>query len=166
MDLAMQALSMTRAQFCSRYKCFFLCSDRAPARPSGPQATQLFSQESTGPDAELPTGNNPLLVAPLVKVQSHFPSMITIGRTQNNDIVVPEKSISKFHAYFRVDRGLVEVADAQSRNGTFLGERRLEPKQLAPLKAGEHVRFARLTFQLRDAVGAWDWIVRTQDQWG
>jgi hypothetical protein len=165
MDLAMQALSLTRAQFSSRYKCFFLCSDTPPARPEGPQATQLFTHERTTIYNEAPTGS-PLLVAPLVKVQTHFPSMITLGRTQNNDVVVADTSISKFHAYFRIDKGFVEVADAQSRNGTFLGERRLEPKQPAPLKMGQQVRFARLTFHLCDAVAAWDWIVRAQDQWG
>jgi hypothetical protein len=166
MDLATMALSLTRAQFSSRYKCFFLCSDRAPARPERPQATQLFAQDSTGPDAEPAPEGSPFLVAPLLKVQTHFPSMITLGRTQNNDVVVPDTSISKFHAYFRVDKGIVEVADAQSRNGTFLGERRLEPKQTAPLKPGQRVRFARLTFQLCDAVAAWDWIIRMQDNWG
>jgi hypothetical protein len=164
-DLPMLALSLTRAQFSSRYKCFFLCSDTQPARPEGPQATQLFTNERTTTYNEAPTGA-PLLVAPLIKVQSHFPSMITVGRTQNNDVVVPDTSISKFHAYFRIDKGIVEVADAQSRNGTFLGQRRLEPKQPVSIKPGEKVRFARVTFQLCDAVAAWDWIVRVQDQWG
>jgi hypothetical protein len=166
MDLATRALSLTRAQFSSRYKCFFLCSGGTAKRPDRPQATQLFAEDNTGPDAEPPPDGSPLLVAPLVKVQTQFPSMITLGRTQNNDVVVPDKSISKFHAYFRVDKGRVEVADAQSRNGTFLGERRLDPKQPRSLRLGERVRFARLTFQLCDAVTAWDWIVRMQDQWG
>jgi hypothetical protein len=166
MDLAMTALSLTRTQFSSRFKCFFLCSDKPPTRPSGPQATQLYQQESTGPDRDVADDDGLLVVAQLIKVQAHFPSMITLGRTQNNDIVVPDKSISKFHAYFRIDKGFVEVADAQSRNGTFLGERRLEPKQQVLLKPGDRVRFARLTFQLCDAVAAWDWIVRMQDQWG
>src|SRR5688572_6836059 len=30
-----------------------------------------------------------------------FTGMITLGRTANNDIVVPDESVSRLHAYFR-----------------------------------------------------------------
>jgi len=104
--------------------------------------------------------------APLVKVQETFPSMIMLGRTLNNDIVVGDTSISKFHAFFRLGPGSVEVADAGSRNGTFVGEKQLAPKQMERLRPGDRVRFARLAFQLLDAPACWDWLVKAMDQWG
>jgi hypothetical protein len=164
MDLATLALSLTRDQFKGRFDCFFLCSDLGVARPDKPQRTAVFSAEEntasfTGP---LP---GPPFAAPLIKVQDHFPSMITLGRTQNNDVVVPDTSISKFHAFFRVAPGLFEVADAGSRNGTFVGDKRLEPKVMTRLKPGEFVRFARLNFQLLDAAACWDWLIKRQDNW-
>src|SRR4051794_40548232 len=42
------------------------------------------------------------LVLAVRKTQSTFPSMITVGRTKNNDIVIPDVMISKFHAFFRL----------------------------------------------------------------
>src|ERR1700761_7231244 len=53
-------------------------------------------------------GGRPL-VLPLRKVQSTFPSMITIGRTDNNDLVVADEQISKFHAFFRIIGDRVEL---------------------------------------------------------
>src|SRR5512142_1690299 len=41
------------------------------------------------------------VVLPVRKVQTTFPSMITVGRAKNNDIVVPDALVSKFHAFFR-----------------------------------------------------------------
>ena len=32
-----------------------------------------------------------------------FVDMISVGRTANNDIVIPDRSVSKFHAYFKKD---------------------------------------------------------------
>src|SRR5262249_45498035 len=63
---------------------------------------------------------NDLEVFPLVKKPSaSFPDRITIGRTQNNDIEIPDHSVSRLHAYVRqVGEGWV-VADAGSKNGSW-----------------------------------------------
>jgi len=166
MDVATLALSLTRDEFRTRFDCYFLCSDTGVAAPQRPQATDVWraAQEETGNNRLPDTG--PPFVAPLVKVQEQFPSMITLGRTQNNDIVVADTSISKFHAFFRVVDGVVEVADAGSRNGSFVGTRRLAPKQPAQLRAGDQLRFARLAFVLREADACWNWLIRAMDQWG
>jgi len=48
---------------------------------------------------------------------------ITVGRAGNNDVVVPDETVSKFHAYFRKDElGRYLLQDAGSRNGTFVSE--------------------------------------------
>ena len=51
--------------------------------------------------------------------RSYFPH-VTVGRVPNNDIVVPDTSVSKFHAYFKVEGERYFLADAGSRNGTRL----------------------------------------------
>ena len=49
---------------------------------------------------------------------SHF---IAAGRTRNNDVVVLDVSVSKFHALFKKDANDVySVQDAGSRNGTAI----------------------------------------------
>ena len=85
-------------------------------------------------------GGRPL-VLPLRKVQSTFPSMITIGRTENNDLVVSDEQVSKFHAFFRIVGDRVELSDAGSRNGTFVGSQKLAARGAgAPVNRGD--RFA------------------------
>ena len=84
-------------------------------------------------------GGRPL-VLPLRKVQSTFPSMITVGRTDNNDLVVPDEQVSKFHAFFRLVGDRVELSDAGSRNGTFVGTRRARAARRQ--RAGAHRRSA------------------------
>ena len=99
------------------------------------------------------------LVLPLRKIQPTFPSMITVGRTDNNDLVVPDEQISKFHAYFRLVGGRIEVADAGSRNGTFVAGRRLVSKsETAVLSPRDRFSLGPLEFQLFDARGCWEWL--------
>jgi hypothetical protein len=165
MDLASTALALTRDEFRARYRCFFLCSESSVARAERPQATELWQGEERTGSYQGPLPGRPF-IAQVAKVQPQFPSMITVGRTQNNDIVVPDTAISKFHAFFRLDGKIVELADAGSRNGTFVGMQRLAPKQPVRLKAGDHLRFARLAFVLLEPEAAWNWIVRAMDEWG
>ena len=103
-------------------------------------------------------GGRPL-VLPLKKVQSTFPSMITVGRTDNNDLVIPDEQVSKFHAFFRLVGDRVELSDAGSRNGTFVGTRRLEPRGAsAPVRPSDSFAFGAVEFQLFDARGCWEWL--------
>ncbi len=86
-----------------------------------------------------------LLVTPLVKKEENlFPSRICVGRTRNNDLVIPHARISKFHAFFtRSDDGLWFVTDAGSTNGTYLDGKRLPPKRRTPLEDRTIVSFGR-----------------------
>jgi len=103
-------------------------------------------------------GGRPL-VLPLRKVQSTFPSMITVGRTDNNDLVVPDEQVSKFHAFFRLVGDRVELSDAGSRNGTFVSGRRLEARgAAAAVGRGGRFAFGAVEFQLFDARGCWEWL--------
>jgi hypothetical protein len=165
-DLATLAVSLTRDQFRARFQCHFLCADLSVGRTTRPQRTEAFSADERAEPSQVEALPGPPFVAQLVKVQEQYPSMIMLGRTTNNDIVVGDTSISKFHAFFRLAPGMIEVADAGSRNGTFVGGTRLQPKQMARLRPGDRVRFARLAFQLLDASSCWDWLVRAMDQWG
>lgn len=72
-----------------------------------------------------------------------FTRLIGVGRTRNNDVVLPFEDISKYHAYFEarsVDE-LISVADAGSKNGTFVNGTRLESKRPHPLCSGDAVAF-------------------------
>lgn len=76
--------------------------------------------------------------APIIR--SFDNEVVTIGRTEGNDIVLPSGQISSRHLEVRlVDGAKVVVCDLGSSNGTFIEDRRLEPQQSVELKPGERV---------------------------
>ena len=102
-----------------------------------------------------PPDRKPAVLA-VRKSQPTFSSMITVGRAGNNDIVVPDALVSKFHAFFRLIDGEWLLADAGSANGTKVGEVALVPKG-APEKVrpADKITFGVSTFRFVDAAGLW-----------
>ena len=92
-----------------------------------------------------------LEVYPLAKKPgASFPDRITIGRTPNNDIVIVDHSVSRFHAYLRLDGKAWVVADAGSKNGSWLGSTTLEARKERTVSSKSIVRIGDvdLTFYL------------------
>jgi hypothetical protein len=143
-------LSLGREEFLAAAAPAVLVRLRAPE--AGPTATRTktltIDAEVLGEtvDARVPHGKfNPgateMELYPLAKKPgASFRDRITIGRTGNNDVVIEEPSVSRLHAYVRELDGWV-VADAGSKNGSWLGETWLEPRREAPLAPGTVVRF-------------------------
>jgi hypothetical protein len=166
------ARSMLRAQFVAACPFPFLVVETALVQPLGPQRTEVRRDpnESTmrirvGADAAVLRLDEPerTLVA-VRKRQSAFPSMITVGRTANNDVVLPDVSVSKFHAFFQVDRGRLHLCDAGSRNGTAIG-RQVLPKRGSPVavNSGDRLRFGSVELALYDAAACWDALRQAPD---
>ena len=72
-----------------------------------------------------------------------FGSGITVGRSDHHDVVVPDGSISRYHAYLQQDAksGLWRVVDAGSKNGTWLGPLKLTEQMPYPIGDGSRLRF-------------------------
>ncbi|MCK6482264.1 MAG: FHA domain-containing protein [Planctomycetes bacterium] len=51
---------------------------------------------------------------------------LTMGRRTDNDVFVPDTLASKLHAELVAEGGRYYLEDRGSRNGTFLGKRRVE----------------------------------------
>jgi len=51
---------------------------------------------------------------------------LTIGRASSADVMVMDPEVSRVHARFESQGGVVYVSDAGSSNGTFLNGRRLD----------------------------------------
>jgi hypothetical protein len=160
-DFEQLVATNTRDSFVSAFSHPFLVGEAMLRQPRGAVGRTLTFESGTTFNADelalAKRDEGKRLVLPVRKSQATFPSMITVGRTRNNDIVVPDVMISKFHGFFRMVDKHYELADAGSQNGTFIGERRLTPK--APgvrVRAGEIIRFAELRFRFLDAGGCWD----------
>lgn len=73
-----------------------------------------------------------------------FSRLIGIGRTRNNDIVLPMAGVSKYHAYIQKDSetGIYSIADAGSKNGTLVDGNMLSPRHAVELEDETPVSFA------------------------
>ncbi len=73
-----------------------------------------------------------------------FAGKISVGRARNNDVVLRNATVSKFHAWFEVEDGRVKVADARSKNHTWMGGEALRPNEAVLVEPGRAIRFGRV----------------------
>lgn len=81
------------------------------------------------------------------------PRRLTVGRGKDNDIVLDDPTVSRFHASLTLNhRGEVLVADLGSANGTFINGRRITSAQI--LRQHDELTLGGLLFKLEDDQGA------------
>lgn len=81
---------------------------------------------------------------PLKKSESaSFQRMITVGRTKNNDIVLPFSVVSKFHCHFGQVRDNWYIEDSGSSNGTFIRARQIEANKRELLTGCIEISFGK-----------------------
>ena len=109
-------------------------------------------------DGTLPYGKElppeiDLEVYPLAKkAGASFADKITIGRTLNNDVVINDSSVSRLHAYIRRDAAGWIVADAGSKNGSWLRGERLEARREKALPSRAVIRIGEVELTFYTAV--------------
>jgi pSer/pThr/pTyr-binding forkhead associated (FHA) protein len=145
--------------FCKLHGRAFLLRRRAGAHeeleaPKTGRST-LIQRVPTAAFQELPPSK--YLVFPVRKTErSTIARFYSVGTTRNNDIVVRDASVSKFHAFFQdtEDERIFVLQDARSTNGTYVnGEPVPAQGQGDPLKVrtGDRVRFGNVELTLMDA---------------
>lgn len=82
---------------------------------------------------------------------------VSVGRNDGNDVVLPDASVSRFHAFLReLPDGSLVVQDVRSANGTFLCGQPV-PKQgerpPLPVRSGDAIRFGDIHGIAVDAAG-------------
>ena len=170
-DFAHLAAVHSRESFVSQFPDPFLVGEAALRERMRKGRMPAFDSGNTfnGDEQMLAlAGEGQRLVLPVRKIQPTFESMITVGRTKNNDVVIADVAISKFHAFFRIVDKHYELADAGSQNGTRVTQgavgnaarsidRLLEPKGPAVrIHSGDVIRFAELRFRFLDSAACWD----------
>ncbi|MGC4122440.1 MAG: FHA domain-containing protein [Myxococcales bacterium] len=88
-----------------------------------------------------PVRDEPIAVEVVKGVINGFPFGVTIGHAENNDIVLPNQHVSRFHAYIKHGPEGSTLVDADSTNGTFLDGVRLAPTKPMPLPPEAHISF-------------------------
>jgi pSer/pThr/pTyr-binding forkhead associated (FHA) protein len=69
---------------------------------------------------------------------------ITIGRTSENDVVIPEYSVSRKHCFIAVVNGGYRITDWGSANGTLVNEKEIGKMAPFPLQGREILTLGRL----------------------
>ncbi len=73
-----------------------------------------------------------------------------IGKGSQNDLVLPDDSVSTTHARLEYADGHWRLTDLDSTNGTFVEGVRLAPSVPTPLSYGHSVRFGGVRMQFRE----------------
>lgn len=76
---------------------------------------------------------------------------VTFGRGSENDLIIPEYSISDQHGEIRFDLGQILIVDLGSLNGTLVNGRLLKAGEPIPLKDGDKVTLGRFQFMFLTA---------------
>lgn len=140
----------------------------APLRPSlvdprfGPRVAR-----TSAAGGSLPLEQDPLrLVFPIVKRPGTAFDHISIGRTASMDVVLPLLQVSKFHAYFTRDAaGSYTLADAGSKNGTWIGTRRLPVRTPEPVRDGDRIRLGMYMFTFLTQAGFFELVKSRAVNW-
>ncbi len=86
-----------------------------------------------------------------VETEIHLGSRaIRIGRDSRNDIVLDDKSVTRFHAEVRPENGSFVIVDMKSRNGVWMNGKQIKGK--APLMLGTAVTLGAYELALEDDV--------------
>ncbi|MHB8874209.1 MAG: FHA domain-containing protein [Myxococcaceae bacterium] len=110
-----------------------------------PSISQRRFKTMSGVGGPILGSGEPLILRVRKEKDNAFQRGVTIGRTSNNDVVIDDASVSRFHAWFQVDdAGQWSVLDAGSKNGTHIAGTRLKPKRAAPLPRDTRIRFGQV----------------------
>ena len=83
---------------------------------------------------------------PTLVVQLRGGGDISFGRAPQSSVILPFAAMSKQHGFFRAtDDGHWLIADAGSKNGTFVDGVRVQNQALVPLRDGASLRFGDVT---------------------
>jgi Mg-chelatase subunit ChlD len=73
--------------------------------------------------------------------------VIRIGRDLSNDVVIPNQSVSSFHATIEYKTGYYYLEDHRSTNGTKLNKKLIRENTSMRLKSGDIIHFADCEFR-------------------
>jgi hypothetical protein len=164
--LRADARGLSTADFEDRHGSGFLLLSAADLHePTGPMSTEVKIVGIDEPAER--TASLSLVAYPLRRTERSVGHLVTIGRTANNDVVVNDISISRFHAFAKQNGdGKMQIQDANSTNGTGVNGMPVSPQGQGPasdLKVGDNVRLGQIEFTYLDAKALQDFIGDTGD---
>lgn len=106
---------------------------------------------AAAPAAPLPSGEARLTainpVDPVPAEYALFKDEVSLGRGEDNDVVIPHASVSRAHARLTRRNGAFELRDLNSTNGSFVNGQQVRGS--VAVANGSEVRFGDISFILR-----------------
>lgn len=123
-----------------------------PETPDDEEAAEYRFKTQSGLTVPVIGGGEPMACVVEKNKQNAFKQRVTIGRTNNNDVVLEDASVSRFHAYLEQLNGEWVLVDAGSRNGSYLAGRKLPGRVPTTMANGSALRIGavQLTFFTAD----------------
>ena len=106
-------------------------------------ATQVLRQSQFAPTEPLTSATGAFVLISRTNPQLRHAlreGMNSIGRAQDNDLVISDARVSRYHAHISLDDGICMLTDLESGNGIFLNGERVDGRRL--LRPGDVVRIA------------------------
>lgn len=150
--------SKVRARLAGRPVLVYEPPEEAVANDDDDDDYQLRTQ--SGLSVPAIGGGDPMAVVIEKTKDNAFQRRITIGRTANNDIVLDDSSVSRFHAWIELQNEEWVLVDAGSRNGSTVSGKKIVAKAPAPLSNGLVLRIGALQLTYYTAQGFLDMLHR------
>lgn len=155
-DLVREARSFDRDSFARNHPGFYL----VPM----PRARQLRALAGTLPNrpalekrsTELTELDAPERIVADVVLLPTVERPLNVGRTDDNDVILVDGTVSRRHAAFLITQGRIELVDLGSRNGTRVRGIALRAGESQRVSIGDDVRFGSINLVLVDASLCWD----------
>lgn len=131
--------------FCSQIRAPLLISAKRPKSASFSQGATRAAVADQG--KYLPTHlieySHKLPVYEIRHQSAATKGRIVLGRSPDNEVVIPDDTVSLMQCIFIVDEqtGRCSIEDMDSKNGTFVNKERLEFETLRELEDGDTIAF-------------------------
>lgn len=146
-ELVGDAQNLSAEEFEQRHGSGFLLLTAAGMKGDlGATSTEvnLFGDEEDGGR----TAGVEVLAFPIRRRDRSASHLVTVGRISQNDMVIPDISVSRVHAYFKQrPDGVFVVQDTASTNGSTVNGRTVPTKEAGeptPLSTGDNVRLGQM----------------------
>ena len=73
--------------------------------------------------------------------------IVTVGRSNENDLVLADRSVSRWHAKIHINGDNISIEDLNSANGVVVNFKRI--KEITPIKQGDEIVIGETKFTLK-----------------
>jgi FHA domain len=166
-DLRADARSLARDAFEERHGRAFLLLSAADLSTPRPTLTEvrLDDEDHSAYRRVDSTANLSLVVFAVRHAGRSASHLITLGRAPDNDVVVPDVSISRFHAFVKDGGGRWLMQDAGSTNGTTVNGNTVPRQGHGPaieLTSGDDVRLGSVDLTFLDSAALVSFALRLE----